>query len=119
MSELSPPVTASSAPPVTEPASLAGTVADTLGLVVAPTTGRFEPATTNGRIRAGQLLGHITGLPAGTARIPWDGPEVRIIEHQAHAAGHAGMPVGPLPGAATTRGERSRHTTGWRAEELA
>ena len=61
MSELSPPVTASSAPPVTEPASLAGTVADTLGLVAAPTTGRFEPAATNGRIRAGQLLGHITG----------------------------------------------------------
>jgi len=37
------------------------------------------------------LLGLITGLPAGTARIPWDGPEVRIIEHQAHAPGHAGL----------------------------
>jgi glyoxylase-like metal-dependent hydrolase (beta-lactamase superfamily II) len=37
------------------------------------------------------LLGHITGLPAGTARIPWDGPEVRIIEHQAHAPGHASL----------------------------
>ena len=37
------------------------------------------------------LLGLITGLPAETARIPWDGPQVRIIEHQAHAPGHAAM----------------------------
>jgi glyoxylase-like metal-dependent hydrolase (beta-lactamase superfamily II) len=37
------------------------------------------------------LFGLITGLPAGTARIPWDGPQVQIIEHQAHAAGHAAL----------------------------
>jgi len=37
------------------------------------------------------LLGLITGLPAGTAQIPWDGPRVRIIEHQAHASGHAAL----------------------------
>ncbi len=37
------------------------------------------------------LLGLITGLPAETARIPWDGPEIRIIEHQAHAVGHAAL----------------------------
>jgi glyoxylase-like metal-dependent hydrolase (beta-lactamase superfamily II) len=37
------------------------------------------------------LLGHITGLPAGTTQIPWDGPKVRIIEHQAHAPGHAAL----------------------------
>jgi glyoxylase-like metal-dependent hydrolase (beta-lactamase superfamily II) len=37
------------------------------------------------------LLGLITGLPADAARIPWDGPEVRIIEHQAHAPGHAAL----------------------------
>ena len=37
------------------------------------------------------LLGLITGLPAKTALIPWDGPEVRIIEHQAHAPGHAAL----------------------------
>ena len=37
------------------------------------------------------LLGLISGLPAGTTRIPWDGPEVRIIEHQAHAPGHAAL----------------------------
>jgi glyoxylase-like metal-dependent hydrolase (beta-lactamase superfamily II) len=37
------------------------------------------------------LFGLITGLPAETARIPWDGPQVRIIEHQAHATGHAAL----------------------------
>ena len=35
------------------------------------------------------LLGLITGLPAEMAQIPWDGPQVRILEHQAHAPGHA------------------------------
>ena len=37
------------------------------------------------------LLGLITGLPADTARIPWEGPQIRIIEHQAHAPGHAAL----------------------------
>jgi glyoxylase-like metal-dependent hydrolase (beta-lactamase superfamily II) len=37
------------------------------------------------------LFGRITGLPAETAQIPWDGPRVRIIEHQAHAPGHAAL----------------------------
>ena len=37
------------------------------------------------------LYGLITGLPAGTARIPWDGPQVRIIEHPAHSPGHAAL----------------------------
>ncbi len=37
------------------------------------------------------LLGLITALPAETARLPWDGPQVRIIEHQAHALGHAAL----------------------------
>ena len=40
---------------------------------------------------AWDLFGLITGLPAETARIPWDGPAIRIIEHQAHAAGHAAL----------------------------
>jgi glyoxylase-like metal-dependent hydrolase (beta-lactamase superfamily II) len=40
------------------------------------------------------LFGRITGLPDGTARIPWDGPEVRIIEHPAHAPGHAALLIG-------------------------
>jgi len=37
------------------------------------------------------LLGLIAGLPAEVAQIPWDGPQVRIIEHQAHAPGHAAL----------------------------
>jgi glyoxylase-like metal-dependent hydrolase (beta-lactamase superfamily II) len=37
------------------------------------------------------LLGLITGLPAGMEQIPWDGPRVRIIGHQAHAPGHAAL----------------------------
>jgi glyoxylase-like metal-dependent hydrolase (beta-lactamase superfamily II) len=39
------------------------------------------------------LLGLITGLPAETTHIPWDGPQVRVIEHQAHAPGHAALLV--------------------------
>jgi glyoxylase-like metal-dependent hydrolase (beta-lactamase superfamily II) len=37
------------------------------------------------------LLGLIAGLPAEMAQIPWDGPQVRIVEHQAHAPGHAAL----------------------------
>ena len=37
------------------------------------------------------LFGLITGLPAETGHIPWDGPRVRIIEHPAHAPGHAAL----------------------------
>lgn len=40
------------------------------------------------------LLGLITGLPAEATRIPWDGPQVRIIEHNAHSAGHAVLLIG-------------------------
>ena len=38
-----------------------------------------------------ELLGLITGLPAESAQLPWDGPTVRIIEHRAHAPGHAAL----------------------------
>jgi glyoxylase-like metal-dependent hydrolase (beta-lactamase superfamily II) len=37
------------------------------------------------------LFGLITGLPAETEQIPWDGLQVRIIEHPAHAPGHAAL----------------------------
>jgi glyoxylase-like metal-dependent hydrolase (beta-lactamase superfamily II) len=37
------------------------------------------------------LYGLITALPAGTAQLPWDGPAIRILEHQAHAPGHAAL----------------------------
>ncbi|MEV4314968.1 MBL fold metallo-hydrolase [Actinocrispum sp. NPDC049592] len=39
------------------------------------------------------LFGRITGLPAGTTRIPWDGPGIRIVEHRAHAPGHAALVI--------------------------
>jgi glyoxylase-like metal-dependent hydrolase (beta-lactamase superfamily II) len=38
-----------------------------------------------------ELLGHITGLPPEAARLPWDGPAVRVLEHRAHAPGHAAL----------------------------
>jgi glyoxylase-like metal-dependent hydrolase (beta-lactamase superfamily II) len=38
-----------------------------------------------------ELLGDLTGVPAGAAILPWDGPEIRIIEHRAHAPGHAAL----------------------------
>ncbi|MGI9825075.1 MBL fold metallo-hydrolase [Agromyces sp. Marseille-Q5079] len=37
------------------------------------------------------LLGLVTGLPADATRIPWDGPDIRILEHRAHAPGHAAL----------------------------
>jgi glyoxylase-like metal-dependent hydrolase (beta-lactamase superfamily II) len=37
------------------------------------------------------VFGLVTGLPVEMTRIPWDGPEVRILEHQAHAPGHAAL----------------------------
>jgi glyoxylase-like metal-dependent hydrolase (beta-lactamase superfamily II) len=37
------------------------------------------------------LLGQISGLPAGTKQLSWDGPTVRIVEHNAHAPGHAAL----------------------------
>ncbi|WP_349898174.1 MBL fold metallo-hydrolase [Parafrigoribacterium soli] len=39
------------------------------------------------------LFGRITALDAGADRIPWDGPGIRIIEHEAHAPGHAALLV--------------------------
>ena len=39
------------------------------------------------------LMGLITGLPAGTEHVPWEGPRVRIVEHRAHAPGHAALVI--------------------------
>ncbi|KRA24016.1 MBL fold metallo-hydrolase [Microbacterium sp. Root61] len=38
-----------------------------------------------------EQLGLITGLPDGATEVPWDGPTVRILEHRAHAPGHAAL----------------------------
>ncbi|MGW7267834.1 MBL fold metallo-hydrolase [Streptomyces sp. NPDC054842] len=40
------------------------------------------------------LLGLIKGLPSESARIPWDGPLVSVIPHDAHAPGHAALLIG-------------------------
>jgi glyoxylase-like metal-dependent hydrolase (beta-lactamase superfamily II) len=37
------------------------------------------------------LLGLIDGLPPEALEIPWEGPRVRILEHRAHAPGHAAL----------------------------
>ena len=39
------------------------------------------------------LLGLIAGLPADAEQLSWNGPRIRIIEHQAHATGHAALVV--------------------------
>jgi len=44
-----------------------------------------------GEVPLDDVFGRIIGLLADTERIPWDGPGVRIIEHQAHAPGHAAL----------------------------
>ncbi len=38
-----------------------------------------------------ELFGLITALPEGATRLTWDGPEARVLEHKAHAQGHAGL----------------------------
>ena len=40
-----------------------------------------------------ELFGLVTALPADATRLPWDGPEVSIIEHRGHAVGHAALLV--------------------------
>jgi glyoxylase-like metal-dependent hydrolase (beta-lactamase superfamily II) len=38
-------------------------------------------------------FGLITPLPTGATTVPWDGPAVRVVEHPAHAVGHAALVV--------------------------
>lgn len=54
------------------------------------------PADIVAQVPLDHRFGRITGLPEGATRIPWDGPEVRIIEHQAHAFGHAALMIPSL-----------------------
>jgi glyoxylase-like metal-dependent hydrolase (beta-lactamase superfamily II) len=50
-----------------------------------------EMATQTARDVSLDVFGAIVGLPPGTDCVPWDGPRVRIVEHQAHAPGHAAL----------------------------
>ncbi|RJK94753.1 MBL fold metallo-hydrolase [Vallicoccus soli] len=38
-------------------------------------------------------FGLVTALPPGSAEVPWEGPRARIVEHPAHAQGHAALVV--------------------------
>jgi glyoxylase-like metal-dependent hydrolase (beta-lactamase superfamily II) len=50
----------------------------------------FMPPDIADRIPV-DLLGRVTGLPAGTTHIPWSGPRITMLEHRAHAPGHAAL----------------------------
>lgn len=52
---------------------------------------RMLPADIADQVPVDDVFGRIDGLPAGATRIPWDGPAVRVIEHRAHAPGHAAL----------------------------
>lgn len=53
-------------------------------------TAHLEPTGIAAQVGL-DLYGLITALPAESTQVPWDGPQVRIIEHQGHAAGHAAL----------------------------
>jgi glyoxylase-like metal-dependent hydrolase (beta-lactamase superfamily II) len=53
----------------------------------------FLPPEYAQEIPLDNSFGNITGLPANTTHIPWDGPSIRVIEHKAHAQGHAALLV--------------------------
>ncbi|MBB5791592.1 MBL fold metallo-hydrolase [Jiangella mangrovi] len=41
----------------------------------------------------GDLFAVLTPLPDGVRSVPWDGPRVDVVEHRAHAPGHAALVV--------------------------
>ncbi len=49
------------------------------------------PEEVAGQVPLDNLFGQLTALPAGTTSLPWDGPEVTIVEHSGHAPGHAAL----------------------------
>jgi glyoxylase-like metal-dependent hydrolase (beta-lactamase superfamily II) len=38
-----------------------------------------------------ELTGRLTALQPGAGRIPWDGPEARVVAHDGHAPGHGAV----------------------------
>ncbi len=53
--------------------------------------GGMLPEDLAGLVPLDELFGRITGLDA--AELPWSGPAVRILQHSAHAPGHAALLV--------------------------
>ncbi len=39
------------------------------------------------------VLGMVKALPAGAVEIPWQGPALHLVEHEAHATGHAAVVI--------------------------
>jgi glyoxylase-like metal-dependent hydrolase (beta-lactamase superfamily II) len=37
------------------------------------------------------ILGRLTALPQGAAEVPWDGPQVLVVDHDGHSGGHAAL----------------------------
>ena len=51
--------------------------------------GRYAPGADPG------VLGRLTALSADARSVPWDGPTVRLVRHDAHAPGHLGLLIEP------------------------
>lgn len=49
------------------------------------------PEEIAGQVPLDDLFGKIVALPDTSVYFPWKGPKVRIIEHSAHAPGHAAL----------------------------
>ncbi|OLF17034.1 MBL fold metallo-hydrolase [Actinophytocola xanthii] len=80
------------APPRYGTSRCAATVQDQLSNpdTKAEITAHLEPTGIADKVPL-DLYGLITALPPGTTQLPWNGPKIRIIEHQAHAPGHAAL----------------------------
>jgi len=57
---------------------------DRLASVIPPDLGGQVPL---------DLLGQLTALPPDSTHVPWDGPAIRLIEHNAHAPGHTALVI--------------------------
>ncbi len=60
------------------------------GAKAAITSSGLVPPELDDRVPL-DLLGEITAMPEKATRLPWDGPDAWIVEHQAHAPGHAAL----------------------------
>ncbi|WP_051426270.1 MBL fold metallo-hydrolase [Jiangella gansuensis] len=73
------------APRFATAAAVVATAADReRGLALAD---EFAPGTDH------DLYGRLTPLPDGAECVPWSGPRVDVVEHRAHAPGHAALHV--------------------------
>ncbi|TDC53919.1 MBL fold metallo-hydrolase [Jiangella ureilytica] len=69
-------------------ASAATTAAAAAGRAAGPAEARDVGVDVDG-----DLFGLLTPLPYGVGSVPWHGPRVDVVEHRAHAPGHAALVV--------------------------